>query len=83
MKIGLNYDKGARCKLRVYAGAHIPVDPDLFAFYVKDALTNFDKVPNWKRTSPHNIQRKTWQNANCNNCHGKKELFLKRRPAGL
>jgi len=33
-------------------------------------------VPTWKRTSPHNIQRKTWQNATCNNCHGKRGLFL-------
>jgi len=77
MKIGLNYDKGAPdANYEYMLVRHIPVDPDLFAFYIKDALTNFDKVPNWKRTSPHNIQRKTWQNANCNNCHGKKELFL-------
>jgi 3-mercaptopyruvate sulfurtransferase SseA len=77
MKIGLNYDKTAPdAGYDFMLVRHIPVDPDLFAFYMKDALKNFDKVPNWKRTSPHNIQRKTWQNANCNNCHGKKELFL-------
>ncbi len=77
MKIGLNYDKGAPAADYEYMLVrHIPVDPDLFKFYVKDALTNFDKVPNWKRTSPHNIQRKTWQNANCNNCHGNRDLFL-------
>ena len=29
-----------------------------------------------RRTSPHNIQRKTWQTANCNNCHGNRDLFL-------
>ena len=55
---------------------HEPSDPNVFDFYVKDAFTNFDKVPTWKRASPHNIQRKTWQTANCNNCHGKRELFL-------
>ena len=77
MKIGLNYDKKAPgADYNYMLVRHIPVDPDLFATYIKDALTNFDKVPNWKRTSPHNIQRKTWQNANCNNCHGNKELFL-------
>lgn len=77
MKIGLNYDKNAPdANYEYMLVRHIPVDPDLFAFYIKDALTNFDKVPNWKRTSPHNIQRKTWQNANCNNCHGKRDLFL-------
>ncbi|GAB4339953.1 MAG: hypothetical protein Kow0089_13270 [Desulfobulbaceae bacterium] len=77
MKIGMNYDKKAPDAGYDYMLVrHIPVDPDLFAFYIKDALKNFDKVPNWKRTSPHNIQRKTWQNANCNNCHGQRELFL-------
>lgn len=77
MKIGLNYDKEAPgADYNYMLVRHEPTDPDLFAFYVKDALTNFDKVPNWKRTSPHNIQRKTWQNASCNNCHGNRELFL-------
>ncbi len=77
MKIGLNYDKGAPDANYDYMLVrHIPIDPDLFKFYVDDAFTNFSKVPNWKRTSPHNIQRKTWQNANCNNCHGNRELFL-------
>jgi len=77
LKIGMNYDKKAPDAGYDYMLVrHIPVDLDLFTFYVKDALKNFDKVPNWKRTSPHNIQRKTWQNANCNNCHGQRELFL-------
>ena len=55
---------------------HEPSDLEVFDFYVKDAFTNFDKVPTWKRASPHNIQRKTWQTANCNNCHGNRDLFL-------
>jgi len=55
---------------------HEPSDLEVFDFYVKDAFTNFDKVPTWKRASPHNIQRKTWQTANCNNCHGNRKLFL-------
>lgn len=77
MKIGMNYDKNApNAKYDYMLVRHIPVDPELFDFYVKDALLNFSRVPNWKRTSPHNIQRKTWQNANCNNCHGNTDLFL-------
>lgn len=77
MKIGLNYDKKAPDAGYDYMLVrHVPVDHELFDFYVKDALTNFDNTPNWKRASPHNIQRKTWQNANCNNCHGKRDLFL-------
>ena len=77
MKIGLNYDKdapGATYKYMLVR--HEPSDLEVFDFYVKDAFTNFDNVPTWKRASPHNIQRKTWQTANCNNCHGNRELFL-------
>ena len=77
MKIGLNYDKdapGATYKYMLVR--HEPSDLEVFDYYVKDAFTNFDKVPTWKRASPHNIQRKTWQTANCNNCHGNSSLFL-------
>lgn len=55
---------------------HIPVDRDTFAHYVDNGLTNFDQVPTWKHATPHNIRRQTPQNKNCNNCHGKPELFL-------
>jgi 3-mercaptopyruvate sulfurtransferase SseA len=77
MKIGLNYDKNAPGATYDYMLVrHEPSDLEVFDFYVKDAFTNFDKVPTWKRASPHNIQRKTWQTANCNNCHGNRNLFL-------
>ena len=77
MKIGLNYDKKAPgASYDFMLVRHEPSDLEVFDFYVKDAFTNFDKVPTWKRASPHNIQRKTWQTANCNNCHGKRDLFL-------
>ena len=77
MKIGLNYDKKAPGATYSYMLVrHEPSDLEVFDFYVKDAFTNFDKVPTWKRASPHNIQRKTWQTANCNNCHGNRDLFL-------
>jgi len=77
MKIGFNYDKKAPGATYNYMLVrHEPSDLEVFDFYVKDAFTNFDKVPTWKRASPHNIQRKTWQTANCNNCHGNRDLFL-------
>lgn len=77
MKIGLNYDKKAPGATYDYMLVrHEPSDPEVFDYYLKDAFTNFDKVPTWKRASPHNIQRQTWQTANCNNCHGKRDLFL-------
>ena len=36
----------------------------------------FNELNNWKYTSPHNIQRVTTQNRECNNCHGNKDIFL-------
>ncbi len=77
MKIGLKYDvnePGASFKYMLVR--HEPTDPEVFDFYLKNAFKNFDRTPTWKRASPHNIQRKTWQNASCNNCHGNRELFL-------
>jgi thiosulfate/3-mercaptopyruvate sulfurtransferase len=55
---------------------HVPSDPEMFDFYGKEGFTNFNNTPTWKRTSPHNIQRRTWQAASCNHCHGNRELFL-------
>lgn len=76
-KIGLNPAKKAPgADYSFMLVRHIPVDRQLFAHYLDDALVNFDTVPNWKRASPHNILRKTWQTANCNHCHGNRELFL-------
>jgi thiosulfate/3-mercaptopyruvate sulfurtransferase len=39
-------------------------------------LQAFDRWPTWKDAAPHTIQRITDQNKACNNCHGKRELFL-------
>ncbi|WP_419661374.1 sulfurtransferase [Desulfosarcina variabilis] len=58
---------------------HVSMDPKLFDHYEKDVFTRFDEIPTWKRTSPHNIQRKTWQAATCNHCHGNRDLFLSTR----
>ena len=77
MKIGLNHDKKAPdADFDFMLVRHIPVDPTLFEHYVPNAPANFDALPTWKRTAPHNIQRRTWQTATCNHCHGNRDLFL-------
>ena len=77
LKIGLNYDpKAPGAGYRYMLVRHVPSDPMMFDFYGKDGFTNFGNVPTWKRASPHNIQRRTWQAANCNHCHGNRALFL-------
>ncbi len=55
---------------------HVPTTHDLFGYYGKDILPQFDNEPTWKYTTPHNTRRLTPQNASCNACHGHKELFL-------
>ncbi|SHJ87250.1 thiosulfate/3-mercaptopyruvate sulfurtransferase [Malonomonas rubra DSM 5091] len=53
-----------------------PSVPTSFDFYGKELMPNFDRLNNWKYASPHNLQKKTSQNRECNNCHGNKDLFL-------
>ena len=55
---------------------HPPTNPGLFDFYLTNALPDFDQAPTWKPTRPHNILKTTEQNKECNNCHGRRELFL-------
>ncbi|HTP03737.1 MAG TPA: rhodanese-like domain-containing protein [Nitrospirota bacterium] len=77
LKIGLNYDaKAPGAGYQYMLVRHVPSYPEMFDFYGKDGFTSFGGVPTWKRASPHNIQRRTWQAANCNNCHGNRVLFL-------
>lgn len=76
MKIGFNSDPISGEDVKYVMLRHVPVEPELFAQYVKDGFPSFDASPTWKRASPHNIQRRTWQNATCNNCHGQRDLFL-------
>ncbi len=76
MKIGYNPDRIPGNNYKFVLLRHVPVDPKVFDYYVKDGFPKFDVSPTWKRTSPHNIQRRTWQNVTCNNCHGKRDLFL-------
>ncbi len=73
-KIGLNSDKkGPRFVLMREIGIH----RDTFKKNI-GKMANFSALPTYKRATPHTIQRRTWQAANCNHCHGNKELFLTR-----
>ena len=56
---------------------HVPTVRTMLDPKVKEALPNYDAVPTWKDTTPHNIQRKTPRTASCNNCHGNARIFLK------
>ncbi len=55
---------------------HIPLDPENYAYYGEDLLPNFDLLPTWAYSTPHNIQRNTPQNQSCNSCHGNADIFL-------
>jgi len=56
---------------------HVPTVRTMLDPRVKDGMPNYDAVPTWKDTTPHNIQRKTPRTASCNNCHGNARIFLK------
>jgi thiosulfate/3-mercaptopyruvate sulfurtransferase len=75
-KIGLNPQQSEERPWEYVLLRHAPVARDTFAYYGENLLPNFDAVPTWKYTTPHNIQRITPQNQECNNCHGQADLFL-------
>jgi thiosulfate/3-mercaptopyruvate sulfurtransferase len=75
-KIGLNPYRSERRPEAFVTLRHVPVDQASFRFYVENGLAKFDALSTWKLATPHNIQRKTPQNASCNACHGKSSLFL-------
>ncbi|AGF76634.1 rhodanese-related sulfurtransferase [Desulfocapsa sulfexigens DSM 10523] len=71
-KIGLNPDKkGARYVLMREVGIH----RDTFKNDI-GKMKRFSALPTYKMATPHTIQRRTWQTADCNHCHGNKDLFL-------
>ncbi|RUM45560.1 MAG: hypothetical protein DSY80_03160, partial [Desulfocapsa sp.] len=72
LKIGLNPDKNGP---RFVLLRKVAVQRNTF----KDSIgkmESYSALPTYKRASPHTIQRRTWQAADCNHCHGNKELFL-------
>lgn len=75
-RIGINPDQTDKRPEKWILLRRTPSVPTSFDFYGKDLLPRFDRLNNWKYASPHNIQKKTTQNRECNNCHGNEELFL-------
>jgi len=55
---------------------HVPIAPDNFDYYGEDLLANFNRLPTWVYTTPHNVQLDTPQAESCNACHGNAEWFL-------
>jgi thiosulfate/3-mercaptopyruvate sulfurtransferase len=45
-------------------------------------LENYDAVPSWKMSTPHNIRKTTRYNRSCDSCHGHPELFLSEEDLG-
>lgn len=77
-KIGLNPNKTKDRPYEYVVLRHPPATRTIFDFYVKNGLADFDKLPTWKLSAPHNIQRVTPQSKACNNCHGNTKLFLRK-----
>ncbi|MCP4168927.1 MAG: hypothetical protein GY759_23945 [Chloroflexi bacterium] len=75
-KIGLNPNQSEERPWDYVLLRHSPGNPELFDFYGENLLPDFDALPTWKYTTPHNTQRNTPQNETCNACHGQDELFL-------
>lgn len=74
--IGLNPIKNEYRPYDYVTVRHVPIAQTNFEYYGANLLPNFDALPTWKYTTPHNIQRKTPQNASCNACHGNADIFL-------
>jgi hypothetical protein len=77
-KVGLNPGKTKDRPYTFVVFRHPPANPQLFDAYVKNGLSNFDRLPSWKLDTPHTIQRTTPQNKTCNSCHGNESLFLQK-----
>ncbi len=73
-KIGRNPNQTADNPYEYVLVRHIPTNADLFKGFGIELKPN--TVPSWQPATPHNIQRKTAQNANCTACHGNAKLFL-------
>ena len=75
-KIGLNPIQSPDRPWKYVPVRHVPIDPESFAFYGENLLSNFDALPTWKYSTPHNIQRNTPQTESCDSCHGNAGFFL-------
>jgi thiosulfate/3-mercaptopyruvate sulfurtransferase len=55
---------------------HVPIATNSFIFYGDGLLPNYDALPTWKYTTPHNVQRNTPQAETCESCHANPDYFL-------
>ncbi len=74
-KIGLNPNPTELYPYRYVTVRRAPIVRDTFSYFGIE-LSNFDQVPTWKMSTPHNIRKTTPQNQSCDSCHGHPELFL-------
>jgi hypothetical protein len=68
--IGRNVNPTEDRPYRYVPVRHVPVAPTSYQFYGSNLLSNFNALPTWAYATPHNIQKKTPQNASCSACHG-------------
>lgn len=74
--IGYNPRRSAERPYRFVPVRHVPTFPELFGLYGEDILDQFDALPTWTYSTPHNIQLNTPQTESCESCHGNADLFL-------
>ena len=74
--IGKNPIRSAERPYRYVTLRHVPADVNAFSFYGENLQPNFDALPTWAYSTPHNIQRQTPQNQSCESCHTNDSIFL-------
>jgi hypothetical protein len=74
--IGLNPIPSISRPYKYVPVRHVPATPNAYDYYGENLLPNFNLLPTWVYTTPHNIQRSTPQNESCNACHGNAAIFL-------
>lgn len=74
--IGLNPIPSIARPYKYVPVRHVPATSNAYEYYGDNLLPNFDLLPTWVYTTPHNIQRSTPQNESCNACHGNGAIFL-------
>lgn len=74
--IGRNPIQSEERPYRYVPVRHVPVDPESYAYYGDNLLSDFNALPTWVYSTPHNIQRNTPQNSACTNCHGGEATYF-------
>ncbi len=74
--IGRNPIRSNERPYRYVPVRHVPTFPELFELYGENILDDFDNLPTWVYSTPHNIQLTTPQTESCESCHGNDQWFL-------